>query len=237
MKKILLPFLFLSLLLFSATAQKIELSAAVYSGFAKFTGDAAASHSPIVINPLAANPNFTQWPYGTKPGSSIGAEVQATFVTKAKVLFMLATGYQRLGTQVNINEVDEYGVILNKYPASGKAKQHADYFTLMPLLGYRIKAGIFKIDLCGGFNFVFCNSSKEKGKATYSTNRTVETDADIQHLKNEAMPSFQTVLHYRKAAFIAGYQWGLKSYYGIYFGGPQPEAKLRFLKLGLSYRI
>jgi hypothetical protein len=152
-------------------------------------------------------------------------------------LFQLTAGYQRIGTKVSINQVDEYGFIVNHYPATGKAKQHSDYITLMPSIGYRIFAGKFKIDVSGGIDFVFCRSSNEKGRATYSNNLSVETDAPVQHPDNDLMPAVQAVLHYKKAGLVAGYQWGLKNYYGIYAGGPQPEATLRFLKLGVSYRI
>ena len=225
----------------SVFAQKTELSVAVYSGLASYQGSAATKTSSMhqYYQTTSGAINFN--PYGKKPGGSIGVEMKGMVILKPGISFSLRLDYESLASIVKINTIEPSAIIYSQptSPANGKTVQRIQSFNFYPSLGYRFKQRKIKIDLSAGMVIAMINSSKEKGDAiTNDGMLSLHANNETNHPKTDLRPAIETTIHYKRFGLVAGYQWGLKNFAGDYLGSnTQPEAMMRFLKLGLSFRL
>ena len=223
----------------SGNAQKLQLFVTSYSGVSVFKNNNHDNFTDMYNNPYSEPYVYSWHPYGKTPRFSWGAEGQMTFAAKKGLLFNLSAGYEELTSTIGIDTIYSYGFITNIYRAEGRTTNRAAFITIFPSLGYRLKAKKINIDMNAGIVVAACLSSREKGRAAATSGSfKLQSDRKTDHPSSDIRPSLQAMLHYKKLALVAGYQWGLKNYYKQLTGAnPQPEAFSRFLKLGISYRV
>ncbi len=225
----------------NSPAQKKEIRVTLYSGFASFKGEAATGNTNMTGYSPTSDMCFPGNVFGTKPGFSAGAELKLSFLTKSGMLINLQSGYESLSTSQKINYINPSALSssIAYVPATGKSRSVHQFISIFPSLGYRIKAGPLKVDLSAGLVIAPCIAAREKSSATATSgNRTLTSDTKIDHPGNDIRPSLETLVQYKKLGLTLGYQFGSRNFNPLLIGSnTQLEAKMRFLKVGISYRL
>lgn len=222
-------------------AQRFELYGTVYSGLAKLRGEAATNTTSMVRYGSNPSEGLTSNIYGKKTGFSTGAEAQLTIPTKFKMVFNLSAGYESLATVVSIDQILPafWSSFFISEPAKGKTTFRTEFINIFPSAGYRTKLGKLKLDIDAGIVLASCIKSNAKGTAiSLTNNEQVHSELKTDQPKKDIRPSLQIMAQYKKLGLIAGYQWGVVNYCDLLIGTDrQMNATMRFLKLGISYRI
>jgi hypothetical protein len=217
----------------SAFGQKTEFSVSLNSGLFSFAGPSAESTSFINANPTLVI-NYTNNPYGTKNGFSLGVSANAKRIVKGGFILGLDFGYERLSSKITIDRV---AVTSTAEAAAGKTNLNFDFLNLNPNIGYRFNAAKTSFDLTGGFDFGFVLKANEKGEATTASGTTYITERDRKNLSTDIRPRVQLATNYDKFGVYVGYSYGLSNYMQGYIGGGTWETSSRLTRFGLSYRI
>jgi Outer membrane protein beta-barrel domain len=224
--------------LFIVTAvhgQRTEILASFNAGLFSFTGSSAAAVSQILHTDLAQD--YTNNPYGNKPGFSYGVSATIQRVTRYRLIAGFDLGYELLRSKIGINGVDVAFPMsgYTEYPATGRTYLDYHFINAHPFLGYRLFDRSVKFDLTAGPEFGYCLSAKENGKAS-AGGATYETSGDRMTIKVDVRQRIQAAAEYRRFGAYIGYSFGIVNYMKGYVGGSD-ECYARMLRFGLSYRI
>lgn len=233
--------LLLVLMLTKGYSQKTELKIGLNTGLFSFTGNAATTYTHI----FSSQPFFmgTDNPYGKKSGVSIGVSLNLQRVVKENIIFGLNAGYQSNQSKVLINAVGYEDlsnpiVVLN---AKGQSYVTNSCIMFYPFCGYRFQINKFPIDVMGGINLDFIDSTKEKGSATDSNNVEYNVSADMKSINLDVSPKIQLATEYKKFGIVVGYSWGLVNYKtgldAYPNAGGTREVYSKNINFGITYRL
>ena len=228
------------IILFSVTlfAQKTEFRVQLNSGFFSFRGNGSSQSSHILCTNEQLSSGYTNNPYGSKMGSSIGVSANLTRTSKHKFLYGTDIGFEIVRSKTDIQSVSTNST---SYSATGETFLVNKFINLYPYLGYRLINKKTKLDFTGGLDVAFCLQSKEKGTAiAYNGTSGIlfNTSIDRKTINTDFRPRFQIAASYKKMGMYAGYSLGLKNYLSDVLGFPKVyEAYSNYLRLGLTYQI
>jgi hypothetical protein len=221
-------------------SQKTELKIYLNTGLFSFTGNAATSYTQI----YSAQPFFTGIinPYGKKSGLSAGLSLNLQRVLKENFIFGMNAGYQSNQSKVLINAVvlDEgtTAVVLN---AKGQSYVTNSSIMAYPFCGYRFQINKFPVDVVGGINLDFINTTKEKGNATDANNTEYHVSGDMKSINLDVSPKIQLATEYKKFGLVLGYSRGLVNYQQEYYANPNytetREVYSKNINFGITYRL
>jgi hypothetical protein len=221
-------------------SQKTELKICLNTGLFSFTGNAATSYTQI----YSAQPFFTGIinPYGKKSGLSGGLSLNLQRVLKENIIFGMNAGYQSNQSKVLINAVvlDEgtTTVVIN---ANGQSYVTNSSIMVNPFCGYRFDINKIPIDLVGGINLDFINTTKEKANATDANNVEYDVSGDMKTINLDVSPKIQLATEYKKFGLVVGYSRGLVNYKTGYDGNPNDgvtkEVYSKNINFGITYRL
>ena len=234
MKKYL--FLLISSVSFSAAlGQKIEFAAQVNSGLSWFGGESATSRSFIIVSDVANQTNFTNHPYGKKPGTSYGFSGQVQRVTKRKLVLGLQAGYEVLKSKLAITDVsmDTYKLVLI---TDGETILRNEFTNWQFFVGKRLGRNNWKLDITAGPEVGFCQNSHEKGFAKSSDGYQFTTDLNRTHPKADWGARLHVAAYYQKIGLSLGYAHGLSNYQAN-LEGANLKTYARITRLGIVYRF
>lgn len=231
-------YFFLMVLFVSVSAafgQSIEISAQVNSGLSWFGGESAASRSVIIVSDVVSQPNFTNNPYGNKPGTSYGFSGQVQRVTKRKLVFGLQAGYEVLKSKLDITDVsmDTYKLVL---VTDGETILRNNFTNWQFFVGRRLERNNWKLDITAGPEVGFCQKSREKGFARSSDGYQYTTNLDRTHPKADWRARLHVAAYCRKIGLSLGYAHGLSNYQAN-IDGANFKTFSRITRLGIMYRF
>jgi hypothetical protein len=234
MRKLLLPLPAL-LAISTAFGQNTEFGLSLNSGLFSFAGHSATGTS--AINSTAKLPNYTNDPYGSRPGWCDGLSAELRRVTRRRLLVGVSLGYETLRSRLSLTAVNVFnGVDAYSVAAHGHTDLTSRFINLFPSAGYRFTPGRLTVDLTGGLDLGYCLSAAENGKAYAGNGATFSTSRDRKTISADVRPRLQLSVGFQKTAFYVGYSYGLANYMAGYIGGPD-AAYSRLLRFGLQYRV
>ncbi len=222
-----------SLALTVAHSQETEFQVQLNSGLFSFSG-ASADRSTFINASERLNHSYTNNPYGSRSGLSLGASANLKRVTKRNFLYGVDLGYEVLRSKVDIDAV--FGDSATKIAANGRTFLNLHFINANPYLGYRSEIGRLPVDFMGGFDVGYCLAATEKGKATTIGGVSYEMSRDRSTIKVDVRPRLQVATRFNKFGCYAGYSFGLASYASGMIGGSK-DAFARFFRFGITYRI
>jgi hypothetical protein len=235
MKKTLLTSIML--LFFTALfGQKTEFKVQLNSGLFSFAGASAVSVSAINASNLP-NFNYTNNPYGSKPGLCYGLSATITRVTKKEFLLGIDVGYEVLRSKVLIDRINGVSPASNfPVPATGQTYLNFNFLNLYPHIGQRFIIEKIAIDITGGFDFSRSFKAKEQGHATISDGTVFTTSRDRTTTNMDVRPRIQLAATYNRIGIYVGYAQGFLNYLSGSVGGTN-DAHSRLIRFGLAYQI
>lgn len=242
MKKFLLTFVCL-LAAAHLFAQKLEVTAGVYSGLFRYSGSSAEPVSFInASSPNLSGFDYTNNPYGNKAGVGFGLSGQAQLVSKGGFILGLQAAYEQLKSKISINQVYVSNPILSSpngaaLSATGRTYLKNSTINLNPYLGYRIPFAGINMDVLGGMDFGLITNNRESGEARASDGQTYTTSIDRKNAKKDVRLRFGLAASLNRFGVTASYAHGLTNYMEGYIGGGKHEANSEVIRLGLSYRL
>ena len=222
-------------------SQKTELKICLNTGLFSFTGNAATSYTYI----YSSQPFFigTINAYGEKSGLSGGLSLNLQRVLKENIIFGVNSGYQSNQSKVLINAVAYEDLATPMVAANAKGQSYVTNSSIMvyPFCGYRFQINKFPIDVVGGINLDFINSTKEKGNATDVNNVEYNVSADMKTINLDVSPKIQVATEYKKFGLVVGYSRGLVNYRQEYYENPYDtetkEVYSKNINFGITYRL
>jgi len=230
MRKIILSSLFI-LGITAAKAQSFEISLQANTGVSHFSG--AGTVSSTFLN--ADDQSHTGYPNGdgNRNAAIFGADIQWQYVAKCNFIFGVQTGYEALGTKVDISSVGSPGT-----PATGSFTDHLNYINLNPYIGYRFKLSKVKLDVMPGLDIALGVHGSETGKAITNDNVTYTADDVNGTTRSDARVRLGLAAYYQKFGITASYSHGLTDFNsGALSDSVLPTINLNVIRIGLSYRI
>ena len=226
----------------SLSAQKLEVTAGVYSGLFKYGGKSTESSSYINGSTnSSAIKSYTNNPYGNKFGLGYGIGAQAQLVGKGGFLVGLQAAYEQLKSKIDINRVSTFVPVSSgpatNFDATGSTTLKNNIININPYIGYRIPLAKIKLDILAGTDIGFISSTHEKGSAKGSNGNTYTTDLDRTTIKEDFRLRVGLAAGLNRFTFNASYANGISNYMGGYIGGGKPNAHSKVIRVGLGYRI
>ncbi|PSR56012.1 hypothetical protein AHMF7605_22180 [Adhaeribacter arboris] len=218
----------------TALGQQIEYSGQINSGLSWFGGRSAANSSKIVLNDINV-PNYTNHPYGKKPGISYGALVQAQIITNHKIVFGVQTGYEVLKSKIDIDGFFSSNYRLSTF-TGGETVLRNNFINFQPFFGYRVKQNNWTLDITAGPEFGLFLKSHEKGFATEAGGYKYTTDLKRTHPVMDWRACLNATAYYRKIGVSLGYAHGLSNYQAN-LEGADYETYSRITRFGIIYRF
>jgi hypothetical protein len=229
--------LFLATLLLTVQfsfGQKKQMTFQFNSGLFSFDGKSATTTSFMNISDVSSISNYTNSPYGKKSGFSYGFGFQFQQVTSKNFIYGLQLSYESLSSKLTIDKA--YGEITWTVE-DGRTILTSNFINLFPSIGQRVK--IFKdvdTDFLFGFDLGMGLSSKEKYSFTSNQGYKI-TGTNKAELPNlDLRPRIEIINYYKNFGLSVGYSYGLKNYQSGLIGGDR-EARARYLRFGLNYRL
>lgn len=231
--KLILLLLLLPGLSVTAKGQRTTFSANLNSGIFKYTGDESYETSGLTTFPSI----WTQKEGTPGKKSGFSYEISGTLqrTTKSRFLFGAELAFQSLQAKTSV-------VARSAFPASsafifadGETSLTSQFICLTPFVGYRLLNKKVKMDLTPGFEMAACISRKEKIDAKDQNSPDIEYKANNDLSRR---PDYRVRIQLNtsmgRIGLNTGYVIGTKNYYGK-DPNIRPEAKSRFIRLGLSY--
>lgn len=218
------------------TAQKIEYSANVNSGFFHYAGEDPSPFLPTIT----LFPEPLSFPVGTpgkKSGFSIEVSVQAQKVSAKKIIYGLDLSYQSLQSKADIVAITPTIYSSSLWPASGTMKLTGEYIGIHPFAGYRFSSKKITIDLKAGPEYAHCVDRNQKMNATvYGLNQKFFNKYNVSNKPSDFRIRGQVTIMYKRFGINAGYSHGLTNFYKE-DAAANPEYYSSFVRLGVNYRI
>jgi len=221
------------------SAQKLEISAQVYSGLFHFSGITTTNVS-FINEGHNTSQNYTNNPYGTKPTFSYGAGVQIQYVSKINLLAGLQMGYNDLRSSVDLYMHKTTAPVTTASSTSigGYTIFSNQTINYNPYIGYRIKIKKVAVDVDAGLNFDTNLRSHENGRTQSDNGPDLTTNSDRGHKPDTDVGyRFELKANYLRYGVTAGYNYGLYNYFSGALADAKVEAYSRMIRFGLSYRI
>lgn len=214
--------------------QKREFSFQVNSGLFSFGAKSATNSSYIVLSDVVTVPPYTNSPYGTNSSFSYGVGVRFQQLTRSNFIYGLALSCESLVSKLSI---DNAAGLFFMSVQDGKTILSNNFINLFPSIGQRVEIvrGIDS-DLLFGFDFGFGLSSKEKYSATLDQGNEISGTNKREIPTVDFRPRIEFINYYKNFGLSIGYSYGLTNYQKGLVGGDR-EAKSRYLRFGLSYRL
>ena len=237
MKKIFL----LLLALGSATlsfGQKMEYSAQLNSGLARFTGESASRNTVISVHGRWQEDVYTSNPYGSRYNAAFGVSIQGQYVTAGGFLLGAQLGYELLRSRSNIESV--YGhwtqSTPTRQPADGKAVIIANNINLQPYIGWRILASTVDLDLTLGWDVALNHKLREKSEATVDNGGEYKVQNEYGVLYTDFRPRLGLTGYKGHFGASMSYAHGLRNHQP-YFDGANAKLYTQVFRVGLLYRL
>ena len=214
--------------------QKKQITFQANSGLFSFGGESANSTSFMNISDVGSISDYTNNPYGKNSSFSYGFGIQFQRLTSKDFIFGLQLSYESLSSKLTIDNA--YGEITWSVK-EGKTILTNNFINLFPSIGQRVK--LFKgidSDFLFGFDFGIGLSSKEKYSLTSNQGHQISgtNERDIPNI--DFRPRIEFINYYKSFGLSIGYSYGLTNYQSGLDGGDR-EAKARYLRFGLNYRL
>jgi hypothetical protein len=210
-------------------AQHTEIALHFNSGFFHYTGGAALTTTFININGSGSH-GYANTPTGRMNGFSYGWSASIQRITRSRFLVGIDLGWESLESKEHINNS---GITT---PATGNSYLRNNYINCFPFAGYRFKIKNIDIDAVGGVEDAVMLSSAETDKIALTTPVTFTSKLEVSRPNLTLGLRAQLKAWYRNWGITGGYSYYLPNYYPEY-GGNQPKAYGRYIRLGFSYRI
>jgi len=229
--------LILAILLLSGQfsfGQKRQISFQANSGLFSFGGKSATSTSFMNISDVGSIPNYTNSPYGQNSSFSYGVGIQFQQLTIRNFIYGLQLSYESLSSKLTIDNA--YGEITWGVE-DGETILTSNFINLFPSIGQRVKIfnGIDS-DILFGFDFGIGLSSKEKYNLTTNQGHKISGTNERELPNIDFRPRIEFINYYKNFGLSIGYSYGLTNYQSG-FEGVDREAKARYLRFGLNYRM
>jgi len=241
MKK-LLKFTFLIFISFAqkSFAQKLEISAALNSGWYHYIG--AGSTNASFLNAATLNGNiinYTNNPYGRQFALSYGLSANTKFIFKNNILLGIDLGFERLRGKTRITRVADTSPsgLTADIAATGNTFLKSDVVNVCPNFGYRIGKGQTTVDFSVGLDIALILSIKEKGSALAVNGKEYASNLDRKTINTDTRPRLQIGLNYRNVGIYTGYAFGLSDFKEGFTGGGDQRVRSGMLRFGLSYKV
>ena len=214
--------------------QKKQITFQVNSGLFSFGGKSASSTSFMNISDVGSIPDYTNSPYGKNSSFSYGFGIQFQQLTSKNFMYGLQLSYESLSSKLTIDNA--YGEITWSVE-DGKTILTSDFINLFPSIGQRVKLfnGVDS-DFLFGFDFGIGLSSKEKYSLTTNQGHKISGANERESPNVDFRPRIEFINYYKNFGLSIGYSYGLTNYQSSLDGGDR-EAKPRYLRFGLNYRL
>jgi hypothetical protein len=223
-------------ILTSVFGQRTEFRLGFNSGLFAFVGKSSNATS-FINNSSSIHAPYTNNPYGSQNGICYGISGNLKRVTKKNFIFGFDLGYERVRSQVTINEVNDYSTAaIFQYQARGKTYLNVNFINTQLFAGYRVVLKPLHFDITGGVDIGRCLQAKEKGSADAINGINYKTAVDRKTIKTDIRPRIQLSADYKKFGAYVGYSRGLTSYKSGYDGGAN-DCFSRVFRFGLTYLI
>jgi hypothetical protein len=228
---ILLAFLLSGSLCFG---QQHQLSFQVSSGLFSFGGSSASETSFLNVSDVTTESGYTNNPYGKNSSFSYGVGIQYLKITPKNFMFGLQLSFESLSSKLTIENA--YGEI-NWTVDEGKTILTSNFINLFPSVGQRVKLfeGVDS-DFLAGFDLGIGLSSTERYSLTTSQGNGMSGTNEREAPGIDFRPRIEFVNYYKSFGLSIGYSHGLTNYQAG-MDGSNREAKSRYLRFGLSYRL
>jgi hypothetical protein len=187
-----------------------------------------------MISDVGSIPNYTNSPYGKNSSFSYGFGIQFQQMTAKDFIYGLQLSYESLSSKLTIDNA--YGEIVWSVK-DGKTILTNNFINIFPSIGQRLKLfnGIDS-DFLLGFDFGIGLSSTEKYNLTSNQGHRISgtNERDIPNI--DFRPRIEFINYYKNFGLSIGYSYGLTNYQSGFEGGDR-EAKARYLRFGLNYRL
>lgn len=214
--------------------QTNRLSVQASSGFFSFGGESASRKSSINISDVASIPNYTNSPYGTRSGFSYGIGIHVQKITSRNFIYGLQMSFESLESKLTIDNA--YGEI-NWTVEHGEATLTSRFINLFPSIGQRVN--LLKnvdSDFLLGSDLGIGLSSKERYSVGTGQGSNVSGTYEREIPGIDFRPRIEFVNYYKSIGFTVGYSYGLTNYLRN-MDGANRDARSRYLRLGISYRL
>ena len=218
-----------------ASAQKIEVTAGLHTGFMHYAGNDAQTVS--VINGADRQGAYTNNPYGNKAGTGFGGSVQAQLIIVKSFIIGLQGSYEALKSKVDINGASVSAPTNHNVTGTGSTSLKSNYLSVNPYIGYRLPIPVIKVDILAGLDFAHITETREKGSIRTSDGKVYTTNRDRGGPTSDKRLKFGLAAAYNRIGVTANYSHGLYNYFKDYIGGPSMQAHSEVIRIGLSYRI
>lgn len=215
-------------------AQKHQFSVHLNSGFFSFGGASASATSFLNVSDVSSIPSYTNNPYGTKSGFSYGAGIQYQRISREEIIYGIQLGYESLSSRIDLDHAA--GEFMWNVD-DGKTILANTFVNVFPSLGKRINAGgNIDIDVLLGCDFGFGLASVEQYSVTNDQGLEMSGDYDRDIPTVDFRPRVEMINYFGNFGVSIGYSLGLTNYQAG-LDGADREARSRYLRLGLSYRL
>ena len=214
--------------------QKKQITFQANSGLFSFGGESASSTSFMNISDVGSIPNYTNSPYGKNSSFSYGFGIQFQQLTAKKFIYGLQLSYESLSSKLTIDNA--YGEITWSVE-DGETILTSNFINIFPSIGQRVN--LFKdidSDFLFGFDFGIGLLSKEKYNLTTNQGHYISGTNERELPNIDFRPRIEFINYYKNFGLSIGYSYGLTNYQSGFEGGDR-EAKARYLRFGLNYRL
>ena len=214
--------------------QKKQITFQANSGLFSFGGESASSTSFMNISDVGSIPNYTNSPYGKNSSFSYGFGIQFQQLTAKKFIYGLQLSYESLSSKLTIDNA--YGEITWSVE-DGETILTSNFINIFPSIGQRVN--LFKdidSDFLFGFDFGIGLLSKEKYNLTTNQGHYISGTNERELPNIDFRPRIEFINYYKNFGLSIGYSYGLTNYQSGFEGGDR-EAKARYIRFGLNYRL
>ena len=214
--------------------QKKQITFQANRGLFSFGGESASSTSFMNISDVGSIPNYTNSPYGKNSSFSYGFGIQFQQLTSKNFMYGLQLSYESLSSKLTIDNA--YGEITWSVE-DGETILTSNFINIFPSIGQRVN--LFKdidSDFLFGFDFGIGLLSKEKYNLTTNQGHYISGTNERELPNIDFRPRIEFINYYKNFGLSIGYSYGLTNYQSGFEGGDR-EAKARYLRFGLNYRL
>jgi hypothetical protein len=234
MKMRIVTFLILFLTGDFCLGQQRQLSFHFNSGLFSYGGSSASETSFINVSDVSNISSYTNNPYGKNSSFSYGLGVQFQQLTPKNFIYGLQLSYESLSSKLTIDNA--YGEITWSVE-DGETILTTNFINVFPSIGQRVK--LFEevdTDFLLGFDLGFSISSIEHYRVTTNQGDKISGTNERDAPPIDFRPRLEVINYYKNFGLSVGYSYGLTNHQSDLTGADH-EAKSRYFRFGLSYRL